>query len=292
MRKFQLQTRAVIRNFEKKFVINTDQTGCQYQSTNNRTLVERNSKIIFVRKRNMNKVTHSYTAQYMITLCGELLPHVFLCLREATGHFGPKVQNTIDKLMKDLLNVVVMSSKSGKLTMQLYCSFVSSVMLPYVKKEKFLLIIDYWGDQTNPGLYDEIFTDDEGLGTRMVKVVPPKCTPIYQPCDVYFYRQVKHFIEHLQNCSYLIEREIATCEEAIKIHSILHEQLSVPIFKEMLCYAWFASKLSDEREVFKNFTEVCFPMENLKRPCVCGAFIQCSWCCLTLFSMFLRKIPS
>lgn len=144
-RKFQLQTRAIIRNFDKKFVINTDQTACQYQSTYNRTLAERNSKTVFVRRCDMNKVTHSYTAQYAITLCGELLPHVFLCLREATGNFGPKVQNTVDKLTKDLPNVVVTSSKSGKLTTQLYCSFLSSVMLPYVKKEKFLLIIDSWG---------------------------------------------------------------------------------------------------------------------------------------------------
>ncbi|XP_049826933.1 uncharacterized protein LOC126266625 isoform X1 [Schistocerca gregaria] len=290
--KLRLQTRAVIRNF-KKNVINRDQTGCQYQSTYNRTLAERNSKTMFVRRRDMNKVTHSYTAQYVITLCGELLSHMFLCLREATGNFGPKVLNTVDKLMKVLLNVIVMSSKSGKLTTQLYCSFLSSVMLPHTKKEKFLLIIDSWGDQTNPGLYDEIFTDDEGLGTCIVKVVPPKCTPIYHPCDVYFYRQFKHLIKRLHNCSYLIEREreITTHEEAIKIHSILHEQLSAPIFKEMLCYAWFAFKLSDEREVFKNVSEVCFSMENLKRPCICGniAFIQCSWCRLTLFSMFTKN---
>lgn len=105
-----------------------------------------------------------------------------------------------------------------------------------------------------------------------------------QPCDVYFYRQVKHFIKRLQNCSYLREREIASHEEAIKIHSILHDHLSAPIFKEMLRNAWFASKLSDEREIFKNVSEVCFSMENLKRPCVCGniAFIQCSWCRLTV----------
>lgn len=90
-RKFQLQTRAIIRNFENKFAINTDQTGCQYQFAYNRTLAEINSKTVFVRRRDMNKVTHSYTAQYAITLCGELLPPVFLC---------EKPQGTLDQRFK------------------------------------------------------------------------------------------------------------------------------------------------------------------------------------------------
>lgn len=127
-----------------------------------------------------------------------------------------------------------------------------------------------------------IFTDGAGLSTCTVKVIPPKCTPICQPCDVYFYRQVKNFIKRLQNCSYLIdnEREIARREDAIKIHSIVHHQLSAPIFTKMLRYAWFASKLADEREIFQNVNEVCFPIQKLKIPCACGktAFIQCSRC--------------
>ena len=117
---------------------------------------------------------------------------------------------------------------------------------------------------------------------------------VCQTCDVYFYRQIKNFIKRLQNCSYLIEREreIASREDAIKIHSVLHHQLSAPIFKEMLRYAWFASKLSDDRDIFGNVNEVCFSIENLKNPCACGniAFIQCSWCRFPLcFPCFYEK---
>ncbi|EFN73584.1 hypothetical protein EAG_01905, partial [Camponotus floridanus] len=63
-----------------------------------------------------------------------------------------------------------------------------------------------------------------------------------------------------QNCSFLMEqkREIASCEDCVKIHSIVHHQLSAPIFEIMLKYAWFASKLTDERDVFMNVNEVCF----------------------------------
>ncbi|GFV02773.1 HTH CENPB-type domain-containing protein [Trichonephila clavipes] len=91
--KFRLHTRALIPNYDKDFVLNTNQTGCQYQSTYNRTLAEQGSKVVLVKWKDMNKVTHSYTAQYVMTLSGKLLPTVFICLQEANGNFGPRCKN-------------------------------------------------------------------------------------------------------------------------------------------------------------------------------------------------------
>lgn len=271
---FRKQMRALIPSFNKNFIINTDQTDCQYQSTYNRT-----------KRQSISKVTHSYTAQYAMTMSGKLLPLVFVCLQESTGVFVPKVQKSIDEYLKTYRNVVVTSSKSGKVTTQLYAKFLTDALAPYVGKEKFLLLIDSWDGQTNPALYDEIFQDDEGIGTCTIKVIPPKCTPLCQPCDVYFYRQVKNFIKRLQNCSVLIEqqREISSRDDCIKIHSIVHHQLSAPIFTKMLSYAWFASKLTDEREIFMNVNEVCFPLDILKISCQCKktGFIQCARCRMT-----------
>ncbi|XP_023228981.1 uncharacterized protein LOC111629327 [Centruroides sculpturatus] len=34
-------------------------------------------------------------------------------------------------------------------------------------------------------------------------------------------------------------------------------------------YAWYASKLSDKREIFMNINEVCFPTDLLKKCCSC-----------------------
>lgn len=230
----------------------------------------------------MNKVTHSYTAQYAMSLSGKLLPKVYVCLQENTGSFGPRIQKTVDEYAAKYKNVVITSSKSGKLTTALYKKFLTDVMKPYVQENKFLLLIDSWGGQTNPQLYDELFQDEEGLPTCSIKVIPPKCTPLVQPCDVYFYRQVKNFIKKIQNCSYLIEqeKEITFREDCIKIHSIVHHQLSAPIFGNMLRYAWFASKLCDERECFMNVNQVCFSMETLKQRCGCknAAFITCARC--------------
>ncbi|XP_044579951.1 uncharacterized protein LOC123262029 isoform X1 [Cotesia glomerata] len=100
---FRIQTKQLISNFDSDFVINTDQTdflkfifsGCQYQSMFNRTLTEKGSKTVFAKVQDMTKVSHSYTAQYSITLSGKLLPHVFICLQEPTGDFGPRIKKNV-----------------------------------------------------------------------------------------------------------------------------------------------------------------------------------------------------
>ena len=149
-------------------------------------------------------------------------------------------------------------------------------------KENFLLIIDSWGDQTKPEIYDEIFKNDYNLPTCTLKVIPPKCTPLVQPCDVYFYGQVKNLIKNLQNCFYLIEnkRQINSREDSIKIQSIVHHQLSSPIFEKMIRYAWYAFRLSEEREIFFNVNDICFPTKVQKAHCSCNnsAFINCARC--------------
>ncbi|GFX83605.1 HTH CENPB-type domain-containing protein [Trichonephila clavipes] len=53
--KFRLHTRALIPNYDKDFVLNTDQTGCQYQSTYNRTLAEQGSKVVLVKRKDIYK---------------------------------------------------------------------------------------------------------------------------------------------------------------------------------------------------------------------------------------------
>lgn len=74
------------------YIINTDQTGCQYQSTYNRALAKQESKTVLVPKKDLNKVSHSYTAQYALTASGKILSFVFLCMQEPSGKFGPIVK--------------------------------------------------------------------------------------------------------------------------------------------------------------------------------------------------------
>lgn len=284
--KFRTQTKAIMPNFNFDFIINTDQTGCQYQIPYNRSLALQGTKTVLIKKKSLHNITHSYTAQYSLTASGKLLPTVFLCMQEATGKFGPTIKKKIDHLTNEYKNIFVTCSKSGKLSKVIYKDFLINCISPYVEKNQFLLLIDSWGGQTDITIYDEIFEDEKGTASCNIKVIPPKCTPLCQPCNVYFYRQVKNFIKRLQNATALLkeEREIDTREDAIKIHSLILHQLSAPIFKKMILYAWYASKLLDDKPLFLNVNDVCFPLTILKKSCACKdiSFIQCAHCKLIL----------
>lgn len=45
-------------------------------------------------------------------------------------------------------------------------------MLPYVQKNKFLLLIDSWDGQTNVTMYDEIFMDEHDEPSCTIKIIP------------------------------------------------------------------------------------------------------------------------
>lgn len=109
---FQKETNVLIPRFSKDFVINTDQTGCQYNATYNRSLDRRGAKDVHVRKENLSKISHSYTAQYSVAASGTLLPNVFLCLQEPGNKFGPRVSKEVETLSREFGNVVVTCSKS------------------------------------------------------------------------------------------------------------------------------------------------------------------------------------
>ncbi|KYN27979.1 hypothetical protein ALC57_02615, partial [Trachymyrmex cornetzi] len=80
--KFQKRIARQIFKFNRDYVINTDQTGCEYRVNVQRFL----STKVFLG--DFNKITHSYTAQYAITASGKLLPKVFLCMQEPKELFG------------------------------------------------------------------------------------------------------------------------------------------------------------------------------------------------------------
>ena len=185
--------------------------------------------------------------------------------------------------MQAYQNIIVTCSKSRKLTKYLYAEYLRKVVKPYVEENKFLLIVDSWGGQTGD-VYDDIFPRDyvnSNNNNWTLAIIPSKCTPLVQPCDVYFYRQIKISIKKLQHCTYVIEnqRELTQREDALKIHSLLHHQISAPIFRPMILYAWYAAGLvTYEKPKFKNISEVCFPPNLLYCQCNRIAILKCGWC--------------
>jgi len=47
----------------------------------------------FIQRQSLNKITHSYIAQYTITMSGKLSPFVFLCLQEARSFRTQSIKN-------------------------------------------------------------------------------------------------------------------------------------------------------------------------------------------------------
>jgi hypothetical protein len=286
-KQFQTLIQAISPDYDPDFVINTDQTGCEYRVNVSRTYTHTGEKLVQLYIGDLNKVSHSYTAQYSLTKSGKLLNKVFVCLQEFSDNFGVRVQKDVDELLELCKNVVITCSKSGKLTTSLYAQYLENVVKPYVGDNLFLFIVDSWGGQKNIQMYNEIFRDKNNKPTCNLQIIPPKCTPICQPCDVYFYRQVKVIIKKIQNCPDVISqsgdesKQLNTRADAIRIQSLTHYLLSAPKFKCMLQFAWYASKLADDREIFLNVNQLCFPSNIYNKTCVCGqhnSFIKCSWC--------------
>lgn len=286
---FQTLIQSISPEYNADFIINTDQTGCEYRTNVFRTYTHKGEKLVEISIGDLNKVTHSYTAQYSLTKSGKLLEKVFVCLQEPGDTFGVRVKKEVDELLQLCKNVNIVCSKSGKLTSYLYEQYLQTVIKPYVGNNRFLMLVDSWGGQKNIYTYNEIFTDDESKPTCNLQIIPPKCTPICQPCDVYFYRQVKIIIKRIQNCPDILiggeKIELNSRYDAIRIQSLTHYILSSPKFKNMIQYAWYASKLASEREIFLNVNQLCFPVNIHNLKCLCNkqnSFIKCSWCASNL----------
>jgi hypothetical protein len=84
----------------------------------------------------------------------------------------PQISEAVKTLPQKFGNVFVTVTKSEKLQKETYKHFVDNIIKPYVKKDKFMLILEYWRRQTNPALYDEKFLDENEESTRSLKGTP------------------------------------------------------------------------------------------------------------------------
>jgi hypothetical protein len=152
-------------------------------------------------------------------------------------------------------------SKSGKLQKETYEQCLDYVVKSYPKKDKFMPILDSWRGQTNPSLCSEKFVNENDEPTCSLKIILLECTPICQPPDVYFYRQVKNYDAKFQNFLVLIAANCALSarEDCIKMHAFIHHQLQAPVY--LITYAWYAGKLTKACEVFCSVNQAAFLAE-------------------------------
>jgi hypothetical protein len=116
----------------------------------------------------INKITHSYTAQFPVTLNRYL--------QDTSAAVGPVICEKIETLSEKCWNVSVTATKSGKLQKEIYKRFFDNIIKLHVKKDKLMRIIDSWGGKTNHSLYVANFVNENHELTCSLKITAAKCT--------------------------------------------------------------------------------------------------------------------
>ena len=265
----------VLANYLPENVLNTDQSGFNYEMKSNRTLSFKGEKVTHGAVKSKNASTHSYTIQPTISMAGTLVGKLFICLQEPKGVFGKVVKSNLFCAP----NVILVSSKSGKLTKYLVKQYCSEALLPFMD-DSFVLLYDSWSGQVDNSLYEEVLPEDSCLRLQ----IPPKTTATIQPCDVFFFQQWKILVKHMFKRVALdcLDYDLHSRNNTIKLQSLVHNQLSSIKFSPMIKYAWYkCGYLSERPETFAGVLEVCFnyPVTSCTHDnCETTFFIRCSWC--------------
>ena len=241
-----------------------------------RTLSRTGEKATMCSIKSMNVVTHSYTIIPVINMFGELVGLGFICLQEPNGKLGPRVKSSIYKAT----NIHVTCSKSGKLIKSHIQCWVENVLRLSVSDDC-LLLLDSWSGQTDPEIYNQIFNGN--IKCEHLQI-PPKTTGDIQSLDRYFFRQWKYFKQRI--CDRLaldeIDIDISSRNNILKMHSLIHNQLTAREFSSMTKYSWYSSDyLLDDPGPFQNVQHICFSFDDdlcSFSECNDFAFICCSHC--------------
>jgi hypothetical protein len=154
-----------------------------------RSLAVQGTKKVECVVQSVSATTHSYTIQPTISGDGRLLSPLFIVLKEPTGTFGPRVQET---MFRDN-NIFVLASKSGKLTSHHFEIWLREVYFPNVGP-KSVLLLDSW-----TGHCPDVIARNrpENAEDIVFLTIPAGTTGQRQPLDVYDFRLWKNFVKHL-----------------------------------------------------------------------------------------------
>ncbi|EZA55677.1 hypothetical protein X777_04186 [Ooceraea biroi] len=79
-----------------------------------RTLTKSGVKTVEAMIQSISSTTHSYTIMPIISASGRLLSPLYIVLKESTGTFGPRVEETLFRPVN--IYIQIQASKLGKLT--------------------------------------------------------------------------------------------------------------------------------------------------------------------------------
>lgn len=258
-------------------IYNADESGFNLEIHSGRTLAKKGEKTIETVIQSLSAMTHSYTIMPTISANGQLQSPLYLVLKEASGDFGPRVEETLFRPA----NIYIAASKSGKLNTQLFQSWFTNVFLS-TSGSFGVLLLDSWTGHC-PAKLQELIPPDKDI---RILTIPKKTTGMIQPLDVYGFRIWKNFVRIFSDRVILFNYDINLHlrNNIIKLQSLTHIQLSSPRFHNLFKYAWFKSGYIEERpSQFQNPVDFCFSgkdIQTVPRCSICGApaIIRCAWC--------------
>lgn len=260
----------------EELTYNADESGFNLEIHSGRTLHHVGVKTVQANVQSLSSLTHSYTIMPIISASGQLISPLYVVLKEPSGTFGPRVQETLLKLP----NIYIAASKSGKLTSHHFNDWFQQVYLENTG-EKSLLLLDSWTGHC-PAQLQQLIPEEKQI---QILTIPKKTTGFIQPLDVFGFRIWKNFVRTFSDNVILNNYDVNlhTRNNIIRLQSLVHNQFSSPRFKNLFKYAWYKSGyISIHPDKFSNPVHFCYFKEQDEIPkcSICGkeAFIRCAWC--------------
>jgi len=267
--------RTLISKYSSHQILNSDHCSFQQEYVPPRTLSftgERTTEVAVKKKYN---TTHSYTVQPVTSANGHLLDKFLLILQEKENTLGTRVQQNL--IIPP--NVVVRASKSGKSSDEKHHAFLNEVLRPLVGK-KFLLFLDAWKTQTDLTKFRAVFPNQDS----QLLIFPEGSTGYIQPQDLSLFRSWRFIHEKIEHYTHINRTEITLSDRQyfINMHSVIHNQLSAPQFKNLIKNGFIQARITNETNGhIEKPKDVCFKFYDLYcsvNNCNERTLLMCAWC--------------
>ncbi|XP_070518649.1 uncharacterized protein [Cardiocondyla obscurior] len=166
-------------------IYNADESGFNLKIHSGRTLAKIGMKTVEATFQSVSATTHSYTIMLIISASGSLLSPLYLVLKESTGTFGPRMEESLFRSV----NIYIQASKSEKLTSEHFKTWFSEVSLPNTGR-KSMLLLDSWTSHC-PSQLQQLNPKEKEV---QFATIPKKTTGMIQPLDVFGFRIWKNFV--------------------------------------------------------------------------------------------------
>ena len=119
----------------------------------------------------------------IISAEGNLLSPLYIVHQEHTkdGYFGTNIKKHLLKFLKNKINILVSSSKSGKMEKKHYEEWLQKCYFPHVPKQS-MLLLDSWTTYNDNSTLTKVIP--EGTTIDVLRI-PKHTTSLVQPCDVF-----------------------------------------------------------------------------------------------------------